>query len=190
MKKSGFTLIEAIVATSVFAFVVSSIIGVYISALQIDRKTRAQREVTQNARYIMDFLAKEVRNGEINYATYPGQTADESDQFHLINQAGELEIFRRVLVSGPDCVTGVCKIVLAKQGGGTSDLTSAGVKVTKLEFRTSPTQDPFTPAKTTNVQPHVIVVMELTSSRYSRPQDQAKINVQSTFTVRHYPSRE
>ena len=51
--EKGFTLIEAIVATALFAFVVSSIAGVYLSTFQLDRRTRAQRAVSQNARYIM-----------------------------------------------------------------------------------------------------------------------------------------
>src|SRR4051812_46096945 len=89
---SGFTLIEAVVATSVFAFLVSSIVGVYISAIQIDRKTRAQRAVVQNARYITEFMAKEVRNGKIDYSG-ANTCTNSATVLCLINQAGEAEKF-------------------------------------------------------------------------------------------------
>ena len=69
-RSRGFTLIEAIVATSVFAFIVSSILGVYIATFQLDRKSRAHRAVAQNARFISEFIGKEVRNGTIDYSSY------------------------------------------------------------------------------------------------------------------------
>src|SRR5687767_8301258 len=89
--RRGFTLIEAVVATAAFAFVVSSIIGVYLSVLQLDRKTRAIATVSQNARFIMEFLAKEVRNGNINYASYGGGVVTGTNDLYILNQASELE---------------------------------------------------------------------------------------------------
>jgi type II secretory pathway pseudopilin PulG len=186
MKQRGFTIIEAVVATAVFAFVVSSVIGVFVAALQIDRKTRAQRAVVQNARYIMEYIAKEIRNGQIYYPNYSTQTAaDDIDELHILNQAGDIEAFQLV---GNNCATAVCNIVLSK-GSSFTNLNGDDVRVTKAEFRAYPDTDPFTAAKTTNIQPYVTVILELTSNIGARTQDQAVINVQSTFTERYYPRR-
>jgi len=176
-KQKGFTLIEAVVATAVFAFVVSSIIGVYMSTIQLDRKTRSQRAVAQNARFIMEYLAKEVRNGSIYYSYYPGGVANST--LALTNQANQAEYF---YLSGTD--------LKIEKGGATTNLNSDSVRVTKLLFRVSPAQDPYTTAKTFNEQPKVTVIMELTSDYGGAGIETSVLNLQSTFATRNYPSRE
>jgi len=173
----GFTLIEAVVATAVFAFVVSSILGVYMSTIQLDRKTRAERVAAQNARFIMEFLAKEVRNGSIRYSGYPSGIVN--DTLHLSNQANENLSF---YLSGTN--------LRMDKGGSSTNLNSTGVRVTKLLFRVAPAQNPLTSAKTFNEQPRVTVVLELTSNYGNKVTDMAILNLQSTFTVRNYPSRQ
>lgn len=177
--KRGFTLIEAVVATAVFAFVVSSIIAVYLSTFRIDRKTRAQRAVTQNARFITEFLAKEVQNGMINYASYPGGIVPANPSLYVQNQANELEQF----------YLNETNIVLSK-GGSSTNLNSAGVKVTRLNFLIAPTRDPYTPAKAANQQPHVTVILQLTSNYGNNAAETAKLDLQNTYSTRSYPSRQ
>ncbi len=176
--EKGFTLIEAVVATAVFAFVISSIIGVYLSVLKLDRKARAQRAVYDNGRFIMEFLSKEVRNGLIDYATYGG-TIPSNPDLYIKNQSNEVE---RFYLSGTN-------LSLSKNAAVTN-LNSGGVKVTKLTFLIAPTVNPYTPAKASNQQPHVTVVLELTSNYGVNAADQAKINIQDTFSMRIYPSRQ
>lgn len=181
-KQKGFTLIEAVVATSVFAFVVSAVLGVYISITQLDSKTRSQRAVTQNARYIMEYLGKEIRNGTVNYAAYPGQNANNTEtNAYIINQAGESE---RFYISGTD--------LKLEKAAGTTNLNSSSVRVTNFKVLVGPSTTPFTVAAspTVNEQPRVTIIMELTSNIGNRGTDQAKIDLQSTFAVRVYPSRK
>jgi type II secretory pathway pseudopilin PulG len=178
MSNKGFTLIEAVVATSVFAFVVTSILGVYISTIQLDRKTRAQRAVAQNARFITEFLAKEVRNGSINYASYPGGTVAGTGDLYLQNQANEIE---HLFLNGTN-------LVLNKNGANTN-MNSSAVKVTNLKYYIQPIGDPYTADKTYNEQPRVTFVLELTSNYGTQANDIVKINLQNTVAVRNYPSR-
>ena len=176
LRQSGFTLAEAVVATAVFAFVVTSILGVYMSTLKLDTRTRALRAVSSNARFVMEFLAKEVTNGRIDYASYPGASASSTTDLYLINQLNESE---HIYLSGTD-------LVLAKSAGSTN-LNSNNVKVTNLKFYASPLGDPLTTAKTYNEQPHVTVVIELTSTS---ARDPAKIDLESTYSEMYYPSRQ
>lgn len=180
-KQKGFTLIEAVVATAVFAFIITAILGVYIAISQLDTKTRAQRAVAQNARYITEFIAKEVRNGKIDYASYPSQSAHtiESD-LYIINQAGEQERFR---LNGQN-------IQLIK-AAGTSNLNSSSVKVNKFRVLVAPNTNPFTTTRppTVNEQPRATIILELEYTYGNRAIDKELINVQSTFVTREYPSR-
>ncbi len=172
---------EAVVATAIFAFVISSVIGVYLSTFQLDKKTRAQRAVTQNARFILEYLAKEVRNGTINYSSYGGAVpAPSTTNLYLMNQFNELERF----------YLDTTNVLLSKDGGAATNLNTSAVKVTKLKFMISPVGDPYTPAKTYNEQPHVTVILELTSNYGTRPNDIVKLNFQDTYATRSYPSRQ
>lgn len=175
---SGFTLIEAVVSTAVFAFVIVSILGVYMSTIQLDRKGRSQRAVSQNARYIMEFLAKEIRNGKINYASYPSGIVPANPDLYLENQSNIIE---RLYLSGTNMVL--------DKGGATTNMNSVSVKVTTLKFYIKPAGDPYTPAKTYNEQPHVTVVLGLTSNFGNNPKDIIVLNLQDTFAVRNYPPR-
>lgn len=177
--QKGFTLIEAVVATAVFAFVVSSVIAVYAEVIKLDRKTRGQRAVYDNARFIMEFLAKEIRNGSVSYSSYPSGTVPSNPELYIYNQNNELE---RMYLNGTNMVL--------NKNGVTTNLNSSGTRVTNLRFYVSPLVDPYTPAKVSQTHPSVTVVLELTSNFGSNPADVTKLNLQSTFSTRSYPSRQ
>lgn len=176
--QKGFTLIEAVVATALFAFVVSSTLGVYLSTIQLDRKTRAQRAVAQNARFILEYLVKEVRNGQIDYSR-ANNCVNSSTVVCVINQAAEAEKIS---------YDGSANLVLTKNGSSTN-LNSAAGKVASCKFYLQPAGDPFTAAKTYSEQPRVTMTMGLISNYGSGPTDHATLNLETTFSPRYYPTR-
>ena len=182
--RDGFTLIEAVVATAVFAFVFSSIVGVYLSAIRLDRKTRAQRAITQNARFILEFLTKEIRNGEIDYARYGGSIPVGNTHLYLINQAGESE---DIYLSNVGCPSATpCNLVLSKNSS-TSNLNTQTVKLTSFNFYIKPAGDPYA-GLAYNEQPRVTITMSLLSQGQTFT-DTAKIDLETTVTSRNYPAR-
>jgi Tfp pilus assembly protein PilE len=178
-QESGFTLIEAVVSSAVFAFVVVSVLGVYTATLRLDSKTRAERAVQENARFIMEYFAKLVRNGSIDYASYPGDNASNTTtDLWVLNQANELE---HVYLEGTD---------LKLEKSSTTNLNSSGVKITKAQLLVSPSLNPLTSAKLSNQQPSLTIFLEITSNYGEKPGDISVLNIQSTFASREYPSRE
>lgn len=183
--QKGFTIIEAVVATSVFAFVVASALGVYMAVLQLDSKTRAERAVQQNARFIMDYIAKEIRNGVIDY----GGTND-IDTLTVFNQLSQQEIFdyNTAGCNGGAGDVAQCVLRLTKTGVGTTNLNSTDVRITRLRFYLEPDNNPFDLDNDVHTQPHVTVVIRIESTKL-RNTERGFIDLQSTFTVRDYPSR-
>ena len=174
--QSGFTLIEAVVAASVFVFVVSAVIGVYISTLRLDSRTRAQRAILDNSRFIMDFLSKEVRNGHIDYnAAACGGVVTSDTDLCLVNQDNEAEHF---YLTGNN-------LAVAKTAG-TANLNSSNVLVTNVRFLVAPTSDPLVAGSPTNEQPHVTVILDM---KTTSDRDPVPIHLQSTFSENYYPSR-
>ena len=71
---AGFTLIEIIVATTIFAFVTVALLSMFNYTLKINRRSEALRQATQGMRNFVEYLVKEVRNGEIDYGIINGDT--------------------------------------------------------------------------------------------------------------------
>ena len=203
IKQKGFTLIEAVVSTAIFAFVVTSILGTYIAILRLDTRTRAQRALANDARFLMDFFAKEIRNGRLDYINYPdhltckascGIATYESTDLYLVNQNNESErIYFWDRSAGAeenkeDCrpVGNICDLYLVK-GGATTRLNADNIRVSLFRIYAAPWGDPFTAARTYNQQPHVTVILELTAN--ITPRDTIKINLSSTFSTQYYPPR-
>ncbi|MBX4187901.1 MAG: prepilin-type N-terminal cleavage/methylation domain-containing protein [Candidatus Doudnabacteria bacterium] len=172
-KQKGFTIIEAIVAASVFAIAIVSSLGVYIATLQLDQKSRAERDVLQNGRFIMEYLSKEIRNGSIDYAN------TTSSVLSIRNQQDEILTF----FYSPSSKS----LQFTRDGSGTT-LNSGNVKVSNFQFILNPTTDPFDLVNDAHTQPHVTIILSLDSAN-SRVVDSAHIDLHTTVGVRDYRER-
>jgi type II secretory pathway pseudopilin PulG len=179
----GFTLVESVVAAGIFAVAMSTIVAAVLAVMRVDEKSRAIRTVEQNARFISEFLQRELRNGTLNYAGYPGGTVPGygiTDQLYLVNSAGDRE---RIFLGSNNSVR------LEKTTGGntyTTDLTSGNVSVGSISFYIEPLTDPFTVGGP-DQQPIVVYVFNLTSNTNSRSRDQISMSIQGTVSLRNYP---
>ena len=67
---SGFTLLEALIAASIFAMVSMMGAAIFINISQSERKTELTNALYEDARVIMETLAREIRSGTIDYEEY------------------------------------------------------------------------------------------------------------------------
>src|SRR3989344_4560503 len=64
---AGFTLIEVVVATTIFAIVAAAMMALFNFTLKINRRAEALRQATQGIRNFTEYIVKIVRNGRIDY---------------------------------------------------------------------------------------------------------------------------
>jgi prepilin-type N-terminal cleavage/methylation domain-containing protein len=85
--RKGFTLMEVLIAASIFAMV--SIIGavIFINISQSERKTELVNAIYEDARVIMETLAKEIRGGTIDYEEYYSINVLGADSYGLYRGA-------------------------------------------------------------------------------------------------------
>jgi prepilin-type N-terminal cleavage/methylation domain-containing protein len=109
----GFTLVELMISTVLFAIVLSSMLILFNYALKINRKTESIRQATQGVRNFAEFAIKEIRNGRIDYTTPaivsqctipygPTSTAValrtlEGDRICLFMEGGQLKLAKNSL---------------------------------------------------------------------------------------------
>jgi prepilin-type N-terminal cleavage/methylation domain-containing protein len=98
---SGFTLMEIVVATTIFATVLTLMLSLLNYTLKINRRIESLRQVSQATRNFTEFLVREIRNGTIDYSgtidstRCPAGYSDDGSNTYLalVNRAGDRQCF-------------------------------------------------------------------------------------------------
>ncbi len=182
-RQSGFTVIEALVSATIFAVASVSITGVYISVQRLNQASRSLVAVQQNGRYMMEDIAKIVRNGQVDYARYAslesnGRVPQASAQYlYLLDRDGTQ--VRIVYNAGNQNVT--------IQKGVSAVTNYVGNEVKVLDFRAFvwPDTAPFSIlASRPDEQPTVTIFVSLESNQNPRYIERAQM--QTTVATRQY----
>ncbi|MDD2565294.1 MAG: type II secretion system protein [Candidatus Gracilibacteria bacterium] len=111
-KKTGFTLIEMIVALTILSIIMLSIFVVYSNFINLNKKLELSRILQENSRNIIESIAYEIREKGIDYSAYslPGfETIDYNgigNKQLYIKNTGASPIIYCMMKKG---VTGVCE---------------------------------------------------------------------------------
>lgn len=183
--QQGFTLIEAIVATFLFAISVTSIINVYLSTVKINRRTDVIRTASENARYILESMSKEIANGQIDYynAVSPCSTSisSPSDTLAIINADNDHLCFYLGDSNGIASTSGT-NLWLIKNNYAAVKVNSAGVYVNNLQFYVAPTYNPYTAGS--KIMPRVTITGQVKAS--SGSQDNVIVPIETTISIPAY----
>lgn len=174
--QSGFTIIEAITAVSVFAIAATSIVGVYLSLQRLNQASASLQALQQNARFISEDISKIIRNGEIDYSRYPSQSAPQpyTTDLYLVDKDGvQIRIYRNVTSEA---------LVIDKLGIGTANFSSNEIRVKDFRIYIWPAANPF-PGGTE--QPTATIYMDLEAN--VNPRDKTRVKFQVTLATRQYP---
>lgn len=74
--EKGVSLIELVVAVSIFAMVVIAASGIFINAMKAQKAISAKQNVAGNMRYVMEFMVKEIRMAQVDNAV-PSMTFND-----------------------------------------------------------------------------------------------------------------
>ncbi|GAC1413094.1 MAG: hypothetical protein NVSMB66_4090 [Candidatus Doudnabacteria bacterium] len=184
--QKGFSLIEAIVATALFAVTVLSIIGVYLSTVGINRRTDVIRTASENARYLNTYLTKEIRNGQIDYygpVKSPCSTtlSPSANWLAIINSDGDHLCFYLGDFSGGISSNGT-NLWLIKNNFPSLKVNSNNVSIQNLTFYISPAINPYTAG--TIIEPRVTFTANIQST--SGSQDSVIIPIESSVSIPAY----
>ena len=134
----GNTLVELIIYLAIISVFFTSMIGFTVSVVQSGQKARTMHEVSQNGRFIMEKIAREIKSAnDVNFTT--SSFGVNPGVLSLVNNTGSLDptVF--------DVVGGVVRI---QQGAGAPmNISSDLVNVTSIVFT-----DLSVPGRTTNIK--------------------------------------
>ncbi|HVY67834.1 MAG TPA: prepilin-type N-terminal cleavage/methylation domain-containing protein, partial [Patescibacteria group bacterium] len=168
---SGFTLMEILVATTIFIIVFAALLSLFNYTLKINRRSEALRQASQGMRNFMEFLVKEIRNGQVDYGFIdPGGQVNSSppspcptvaagnpsyamqeNRLGLVNIDGAEECFYYGNAAGTyigssifSSSTGGTTLVLHKGTLAPQIMNPANFRVDRLMFLVRPVKDPYT----------------------------------------------
>jgi len=160
-KISGFTLIELLVSISVFSVLVTLIGGTFVHALALQRRAFAIQSIQENASFILEAMAKELRVATIidpQDAPCPRATLQVQNQ-----EAEDIQYS----LSGTD--------VIRQINGTETTMNSNAVKFTRLQFCVMGS------TLTDQQQPRVTIIATIQAAHADQL---ASVDVQDTVSLR------
>lgn len=204
---------EIIVATTIFVIVFMALLSLFNYTLKINRRAEALRQASQGARDFVEFLVKEIRNGQIDYgfvdpqatvsssAPYPCPTnlapgvpsySSQENKLGIINLDGVEECF---YYGKPDLSytagvfsssTGATDLILAKGSLTPQIINPPNFRVDNLMFLIRPVLDPYSNASGSfpKVAPLVSIIIKFVTQLPTG--EQVPINYQTSVTPNQY----
>ena len=79
--KKGFTLVEVLIAASIFTIVSLIAVTVFVNVLRIQRRVALENAIYEDARVMMERIAREVRENTVDYEEYYNKASDQDVAF-------------------------------------------------------------------------------------------------------------
>jgi len=118
--QSGFTIVEVLVSAFVFSIIVIVVGGLFVQILAAERRAFASQKIQENGLFIMEFMSREIRVGQIQNQDSPNCTAQSLTIVHPVN--------------GPVTYLLTGDVLQRIAEGVTTDLSSSAVSFSRLNF--------------------------------------------------------
>jgi len=180
--KPGFTLLEMLMVALIFSLMSAALAQIFMNITRLERKVSYTATLSQDMRFVMEMGVRAARSNYIDYSSQP--LASKTSLFKVITPSGEtIEVQPMDSTTCNDPTVTQC-LMLRKNGGAWSPLTSKRVNVKFFDIYVRPPTNPFNDL-TNNQQPFVTFNIGL---EYIAPnaKDNVTLQAQSTVSSRLY----
>lgn len=87
-KREAFTLVEVLIAASIFTIVSLIGINVFVNVIRIQRRVTLENAIYEDARVMMERIAREIRSNTVDYEEYYNKAMDQEGGFASITGLG------------------------------------------------------------------------------------------------------
>jgi len=212
--KSGFTLLELVVALAIFMIFIGAIMNSFISLTTTQQKANLSREASAEAKDLLNYISVEAREKRIDYSCKNGGTEDNAD-FSL--NCGNIQIGEDLLFITND---GLERIIVRKERNDETDfytvsaikqtrdnlisswdsenetpLHSERLKIRNVNFETTPNFDPYdySLVQPELEQPKVQIILNIernSKTESATASETPPIVIQTTISSRSYSPQE
>jgi len=155
-ERAGFTIVEMLFATGLFALVITLVVTVYVTSVSNQRKAFGLQDVLDNSRYVLETMARAIRQSNINSVSSTQLDLDHPSKGSLSYYLNGTKI-----MEDTDVLTGPGQVVV-------EDLQFIGQGIASGDGQ----------------QPRVTIIMRVRSDE-TKTSEQTFINLQTTVTSRN-----
>ena len=184
-RQNGFTLIELMVAISVFAIVMLISTGSILSVFDANRKSQTLRTVMDNLNFTMEGMTRAIRfgtsyhcNKNITPIASPLDCASGADSLVFKDANNAQVVYKFDQVSG--------RIARSVNGGPDYFVTSPDITINRLTFRVFGSL-PYSNSPHDLFQPQVIIVINGLAG--AKASSQSAFNLETTVSQRLFDSQ-
>jgi prepilin-type N-terminal cleavage/methylation domain-containing protein len=172
LNNQGFTLVEVLMAVTVFSIAIAISSSVFLSVGNLQRETVALKNLQNEGRYLMEKMVREIRAREIDYESLdyidePVKTMTQGLIFHPDEQE---EVYQ--IIFSEDS-----KSISVSVNEQSAQLNSDRVEVVELKFYVYPFGD--------NIQPGATILLKLKNKEGGAEKDFV-LNLQTSVSSRVY----
>jgi prepilin-type N-terminal cleavage/methylation domain-containing protein len=215
--KSGFTLLELVVALAIFMIFIGAIMNSFISLTTTQQKANLSREASSEAKDLLNYISVEAREKRIDYSCKNNGTDTDTNSQDFSLNCGDIQLdedlvfitndgLERIIVRKiQDELTNFYTISAIKQtrpnlisnweAENETPLHSERLKIRNVSFTTTPGSDPYDYAQTnpTLEQPKVQIVINIernSKTENATASETEPIVIQTTISSRSYSPQE
>lgn len=192
MKNSGYTLIEILVAVSIFTTVIAAPTGFFITALKVQQKALASQKILDETSYVLEYVGRAIRMAKkeltCEYKDSPQtcfclKTKGYGYNYETTRDGNGIRF--NTYDTPSDCKeifwdTSDNKIKERKNKGEEIPLTSDDLEV--VSFKVGP---PDSWTQDDNLQPRITLYLEVKGIKVAQPELQPVLKIQTTISQRN-----
>jgi prepilin-type N-terminal cleavage/methylation domain-containing protein len=185
-KEDGFTLMEMIVAISLFVVVMLSATQIFRMIIEGQRSAIASQSIQENIRYFFEVMSKEVRMAQKNESNCSSLLSPEPTQKYKVYNTAEVNGKEALYFENQygQCVVyyvNTNDVLMINRGGKEAAAMPESLVVNDLDFEV---QDDEV-GETHSLQPKVTVMMDVSSAETKQAYDK-EVKLQTTISSRYY----
>ena len=170
--KRGYTLVEVLVAVSIFVIFVSAPTGIFISSLKGQKRALAQREIIDGGSYFLEYIGRFLRMAKKDDLGGINCLSGDKVNFELTHSGNGIK-FRNYKDECQEFYLDG-KRIFENKNGNVLPLTSANLEVNFLKFQI------FGETQSDKIQPRVMTSFEI----QKKGQSETKTRFQTTISQR------
>ncbi len=161
--KAGFTLVEMLISASILVLVALSVVDIYFRAIGAQKKIGQTANVLQDAQFVMESIAKDIRLSEIDYGYAYNADIDNG----IVNDEIELALKNSVTPGWylRYRLNGAVIERISSLTGVWQPVTKSNITIDSLKFFIKPEIDPFSHGSNDPLkeQSHVTIAIKIKS---------------------------
>ncbi len=175
--KNGFTLVEVLVAMAIFSIGVTISLGVFLSALQAQRKTLASQRLLDQTGYVLEYMSRALRMAKKQTAQSPVCLSQNGLNYEITRGGKGLKFLNYQNICQEFFLDTTNKRLKELKGSSEEFLTSDELEIESFNIKLAGASEEDTD------QPRVTLFLKI-KGKGQKPEEKPEIKIQTTISQR------